>query len=128
LIKNYGKIKTMSYGVIEYNEKGKPLCEVCGRAFDRVVAHVRQVHNMNEREYKDKYGFDHKKGICSKASAERSRITTLANYNKCIKENLLKKGQRTRFKDGDHGRTIEQVSEQTLLRLKRNVFKMKKQQ
>lgn len=108
----------MAYGVIEYNEDGLPKCEICGEHFNRVISHVRQKHEMNEREYKVRFGFNVKKGICSKDSAERTRERTLLNYDKCIKRNLTMKGAESRFKQGDKGRTKEQVSEQTKLMLK----------
>jgi len=108
----------MSYGKIEYNEDGKPKCEICGEYFNRVISHVRQKHEMNEKEYKKQFGFDLKKGICSKESTERTRLKTLDNYDKCIQRNLIIKGSETRFNDGDNGRTKEKVSEQTRIRLK----------
>lgn len=108
----------MPYGQIKYNEDGKPMCEICGEYFDRVISHVRQKHEMNEREYKKQFGFDLKKGICSKVSSERTRYKTLNNYDKCIQRNLITKGVETRFNDGHTGRTKEMVSEQTRNRLK----------
>lgn len=108
----------MSYGIIEYNDLGQPKCEICGEHHDRVVSHVRQKHGMSAREYKIKFGFDLKKGICSKESSERTRVKTLANKEKVIDINLKKKGQKSRFKKGAEGRTKDKVSEQTRIRLR----------
>ena len=108
----------MAYGILEYNEEGKPKCEICGKFFNRVISHVRQKHFLNEKEYKKQFGFDLKKGICSKESSEKSRIKTLDNYEKCINQNLKIKGFKNRFKLGDKGRTKDKVSEQTRIRLK----------
>ena len=108
----------MAYGILEYNEEGKPKCEICGKFFNRVLSHVRQKHFLNEIEYKKQFGFDLKKGICSKESSEKSRIKTLDNYEKCINQNLKIKGFKNRFKIGDKGRTKDKVSEQTRIRLK----------
>lgn len=105
-------------GVIEYDSNGNPICAICGKSFKRVVAHVRQKHNMTEREYKVAFGLDLKKGICSQASSNISRTKTLANYDKCIANNLTVGGTANRFKEGSAGRTKEQVSEQTKLMLK----------
>jgi hypothetical protein len=63
-------------------------------------------------------GFDVKKGICGKESAERTRQKTLNNYEKCVQTNLLIKGAKSRFVFGDKGRTKELVSAQTKARLK----------
>lgn len=108
----------MANGVIEYDVDGKPKCEICGRSFNRVISHVRQVHNMDERTYKLKFGFDLKKGICSNQSAELSRKKVFENYDKCISSNLISGGSKSRFVLGDKGRTKDQVSEQTKCRLK----------
>lgn len=108
----------MAYGVIEYNNNGQPKCEICNKYFDRVISHVRQKHEINEKEYKKQFGFDLKKGICSKNSSEKTRLKTIDNYDKCIHRNLIIKGFKTRFNNGDIGRTKDKVSEQTKLRLK----------
>ena len=73
----------MAYGVIEYNEEGQPMCEICGKHFNRVAVHVKQKHQISEREYKLQFGFNLTKGICSKESAERSRERVFENYDKC---------------------------------------------
>jgi hypothetical protein len=107
----------MAYGIIEYNSDGEPKCEICEKHFKRVIAHARQKHNISEREYKMQFGFDLKKGICSKESSEKSRNKALENYDKVIAINLKQKGIKSRFVKGDKGRTKEQVSEQTRLML-----------
>lgn len=108
----------MAYGVIEYNEEGKPMCEICGEYHDRVLSHVRQKHNMSAREYKIEFGFDLKKGICSKESSNRTRLKTLENRAIVIDKNLIEKGHKSRFKNGSKGRTKDKVSEQTRIALK----------
>jgi|TARA_B110000977_G_scaffold151730_1_gene192612 hypothetical protein len=112
-------------GIIEYNEKGLPMCEECGQYYHRVLSHVRQKHNLSAKQYKIKYGLDLSKGICSKSSSEKTRVKTKKNYNLVIAQNLLINGKQTRFKQGHKGRTIEQVSEMSRLRLINN-FKNKK--
>ena len=93
-------------------------CEICGQYFNRVISHVRQAHSMNEREYKIQFGFDLRKGICSKESSEKTREKTLLNYDKCINKNLLQKGEVSRFQKESPGRTKDKVSAQTRLMLK----------
>tara|TARA_R110001592_G_scaffold139139_4_gene358959 strand:+ start:2879 stop:3229 length:351 start_codon:yes stop_codon:yes gene_type:complete len=105
------------YGIVEYDNDGKPKCEICGEHFDRVISHVRQKHDISALEYKKRFGFDTKKGICSERSKNLSRLKVFENYNKVVKENLLKKGSTTRFKKGCKGRTREQLSEQSKIRL-----------
>ena len=107
----------MAYGIIEYNEDGQPMCEICGNYFNRVIAHARQKHHISEREYKLQFGLNLKKGICSKQSAEKSRERVFENYEKCIGKNLELLGEKTRFKIGSEGRTKDKVSEQTRIML-----------
>lgn len=104
------------YGIIEYNEEGLPKCEICGQYFKRVLTHVRQKHFIEEREYKQQFGFDLKKGICSKESSKLSREKVFYNYDKMEKN--LSKGEKYRFKKGSKGRTKDKVSAQTKKRLK----------
>ena len=106
------------FGIIQYDDSGLPVCEICGESFHRLLTHVRQRHGINKREYKIKYGLDLKKGICSRESSKKTRDKIFTNYDICIKQNLTKKGSRTRFKAGHLGRTKEQVSEQTRLMLR----------
>jgi hypothetical protein len=106
------------YGKIEYDDIGKPKCEICGKHFDRVISHVRQKHGLSEKEYKKKFGFDLKKGICSFSSSQLSREKVFENYDKAIKQNLLEGGSKSRYKKGTKGRTKEMVSEQTRILLK----------
>lgn len=111
----------MSYGIIEYDADGLPICEICGKSFKRVIAHVRQKHDLNEREYKQKFGFDVKKGICSKESSQATRVKTLANYDKVVAQNLINGGEKSRFKLNSEGRTKRMVSQQTKIRLKKRL-------
>jgi hypothetical protein len=106
------------YGAIEYDSEGNPKCEICGDHFKRVMAHVRQKHGINEKEYKMMFGLDSTKGICSKESSEKTRVKTLSNFQRCIKQNLIIKGTRTRKRTGDPGRTKDMVSAQTKAMLK----------
>ena len=112
------------YGQIQYDEDGKPMCEICGKYFHRVLSHARQKHEINEREYKKRFGLDLIVGICSKESAERTRIKTLENYDKCIAKNLIRDGEKTRFILGSEGRTIDKVSAQTMAALKERLKKI----
>jgi len=106
------------YGVIEYDNDGKPICEICKKSYNRVGCHVRQVHDMSEKEYKLEFGFELKKGICSKESSELSKERTLANYDKCIINNLKVNGSFNRFSIGHPGRTKDMVQEETRIKLK----------
>ena len=108
----------MPFGIVTYNDQGQPICEECGLAFDRVVSHIRQAHNMDGRQYKKKYGLDLKKGICSAQSAEKSRIQNKINFDLVVTQNLIEKGENSRYVKGSSGYKKEYVSEQTRQRLR----------
>lgn len=97
--------------MIRYNSEGKPICEICGQAFERVGAHVRQAHNISARDYKLKFGLDLGKGLCSKKSSQKSR-EAVEKYPHII-DDLVRLNHHTRFKVGCKGRTKDMVSEQT---------------
>lgn len=116
----------MSYGVIEYDSYGNPICELCGKSFKRVMSHVRYKHSMTAREYKTQFGFDVRRGICSEESASKSRMAVWLNYEQCIEGNLIHNGEKSRFVEGHPGRTGDIMSEQTRLRLVIHVAKLKR--
>ncbi len=110
-------MKKPNYGRIEHTTDGLPICHICGKAFKRVIAHARQKHDVTAFEYKELFGLDNKKGVCSKESSAVSRKAVKRNANKCIFKNLIKGGEKTRYKKGSKGRTKDQVREQTRVML-----------
>lgn len=107
-------------GEIEYDKNGLPKCHICGKSFKKLMSHVWQKHNMLSYEYKKHFGLETTKSIMWKGSVELARKRNLENYDKVVTENLLKKGQDTRFKKGHKGRTKDQVSLRTERKLKEN--------
>jgi hypothetical protein len=59
----------------------------------------------------------------SKTTREKSQRAVKRNYEKVVTVNLITKGTNSRFKEGNLGRTGEQVSEQTRLRLRERLTK-----
>jgi hypothetical protein len=108
------------YGEIAYTEEGKPICHICGRAYKKLMSHVRHTHEMTESEYKKEFGLNSTKGIMCEESRELARKRALENYDNSILENLLSKGEATRFQTGSGGRTKEKVREQTRIVLREN--------
>ena len=83
-------------GVQEYFN-GKCVCALCGKAFDRLLAHVRQNHAINAEEYRKEYGFCKGFAFISFISAEKTRLKTLNYLKQHGKEELIAKGMKTRF-------------------------------
>jgi len=95
------------------NDKEKIQCVICGEWFRKVGAHITQKHGMTAREYREKYGFDVKKGQLPKDLKEK--LGKNAIKNETYKN--LEKGKIFRFKKGDKAGNYKR-SKQTLLRLK----------
>lgn len=104
------------YGQVYYDELGNPVCHICGRAFPRLMTHVRQVHGYLAREYKLMFGLNLKKGIMSESSREKCRNNVIRNSERVV-HNILVNGIATRFKKGAPGRPRGQWSEESLRRL-----------
>lgn len=77
------------------------------------MSHVRQIHKMESREYKERFGLDVGKGIMCEESVEIARKRNLENYDVVVVQNLIKNGTYTRFAKGHVGRTKNMISEQT---------------
>ncbi|MBT2163513.1 MucR family transcriptional regulator [Zobellia barbeyronii] len=100
----------MYYKEPELNKKGQPLCEICKVGYDRLLRHVSHRHGMNAAEYKNKFGYNPRKGITSKKLALKARENALKNFNSVIMPNLIIGGIKTRFKDGNIATNKELVS------------------
>lgn len=112
-------------GEIHYDELGRPICHICGRAFNKVLNHAYQKHEITANDYKKRFGLMSSKGICSQRTVEKLRIKVEENYDIVVKQNLLKNGERTRFKDGHKGsRPRAKLREQSLKILRENMAKI----
>ncbi len=89
-------------------------CLECGKYYKRPATHVRQVHNITAREYKEIHGLDVKKGIMSEEDRQIMREHTLTNGT----SKNLQQGAKYRFRK-DHHRNYKR-SEQTQARLKKH--------
>lgn len=113
-------------GEIHYDDEGRPICHICGKAFNKLMTHVYYKHGMTALEYKKEFGLDLHNSIMSETSREKARQNNKRNWDK-IKANL-EKGAPFRYKEGHQGRTSDKVSPQTKKRLKslKQLFKEKR--
>lgn len=44
------------YGEVKYDEYGKPICHICGMAYDKLIEHTIRKHKLNSEEYRSKFG------------------------------------------------------------------------
>lgn len=112
--------ETPDYGTIGYNDEGKPICHICGKAYHKLMSHVHQIHEISAYEYKVEFGLETSKGIMSDDSKELASERAYENYDEVIAKNLIEKGVDTRYKIGCPGRTKDMVSEQTRRTLAKN--------
>lgn len=112
-------------GEISYDEEGKLICHICGRAFKRVTYHAYNEHKLTAYEYKKRFGLNNNEGLLIASTKEKLREYVKSNYDTVIKENLLEKGSKTRFKKGHSGRTRNQLRLQCLNILKQNFHQVK---
>ena len=96
--KNGGTVNPLpEHGRIKYDEDGKVICHICGRAYTRLGSHVRESHDMTIEEYKNEFG------LCKRTkTTEGSYSRMMHNYAKENKfdEKLIIIGQATRIKKG----------------------------
>ncbi len=87
-------------------------CLECGKRYYRPCGHVRQVHGLTAREYKEKHGLDVSKGIMT--DADREHMAEKTRNNGTIKN--LAKGAQYRYAKGQSNPYTR--SAQTMRRLK----------
>lgn len=125
-IRRWGEIHPLPpKGEIQYDVKGKPICHVCGHAFNKLLSHVWQVHGMTEREYKTEFSLLYN-SIMSEESTENAR----EGYNRHWKESieaLLKHSEKTRFVKGHPSNGARRVCLQRKTLLAKTLLHKKEQ-
>lgn len=104
-------------GEVKFDELGRPICHICGRAFNKLLTHVKQRHKMTPEEYKETFGLENGKGLISEKTRTVLQQKVMDNYDKVVVENLIKGGSATQFKTGHMGRTKDKVRLQTKIKL-----------
>lgn len=84
-------------GKVEVDDRGRIICHICGRAYDKLTAHVVQRHKMSKKEYTSKFSLN--SGV--KLTSETHRAVLRENIK--VQENLkdiTEISKATRFKKG----------------------------
>lgn len=113
-------------GEVEYDDEGKLICHICGRAFRRLSSHAFRGHGVSAYTYKEMFGLNNNTGLLIESTKEMLREYNKNNYEKVVKENLINKGKDSRFKKGSKGRTRDKIRLQCKNVLIQNTFKSKK--
>lgn len=112
-LENGKAVDNPNYGKIVKSPDGRLMCHICGKLFNKLGSHVYYTHKMTAYEYKKIFGLETGKGLMSLPLHLKCRDNVMLHYDKCISENLVKRGAGTRFNKGDKGRTRDKLSEQT---------------
>ena len=75
-------------------DKKKIQCQICSMWYHKIMSHVRYLHKMTAKEYKQEFGYDVKRGLLSDKARSRIRKHTLSNGT----INNLKNGKRYWYK------------------------------
>lgn len=106
---------TPPYGQMDFAPNGDCVCPECGMAFRKLGAHLWNKHHILAKEAYIKFGWD----ISCRASNEQyQQHMRDVLQPKCVVENLIKDGEKTRFVTGGPGRPASKMSEMTRQRLK----------
>lgn len=97
-------------GEVKYSPDGKVICHICGKAFNKVLSHATQYHGIQALDYKKEFGLNLGKGLISDSTKLKYQTSIELNYDTVVIENLIKRGEKTRFIVGSPGRTADKVS------------------
>lgn len=45
-----------AFGTVEYDDEGRPICHVCGMAFDKLIEHTKRKHGLDTADYRAEFG------------------------------------------------------------------------
>lgn len=115
--------KTKTYelpkkGEVKYSPDGLVICHVCGKAYKKLMNHTWQIHGLTEKEYKLEFGLNATQGLICEETKQKMQIAVKKHYDKVVLNNLIKKGEKTRFFKGSEGRSRSKIRAQELNRLR----------
>ena len=107
----------MAYGELRYDSEQRPICEICGKGYDKLGFHVWRRHGIKAKDYKAIYGLDKGVGLISEKT--RREMSKVAKENIDINMDNLSRGKNTRFIKGQA--MPFEISEQTRKRRRKNM-------
>jgi hypothetical protein len=122
-----GKVNELpEKGTIACDDRGYPICHICGKAYRKPLSHAWLVHGMHEDEYKEKFGLNACKGVAFEGTREVMRQHIIEHYDVVVIKNLLVGGIKTRFELNSGGRTYDKIRLQAMNKLRRGKKKCMK--
>ncbi|MFW5962663.1 MAG: MucR family transcriptional regulator [bacterium] len=84
---NGGEIHQLpAYAEVKYDDRGYPICHICGKAYKKILTHVWQFHDLSEKEYKKKFGLDKYKGIVAEFTKKKLQKSVKEHYELVVKK------------------------------------------
>lgn len=103
VVKGYDSWCPSNYGEVNFVQKeghpqyGMPVCHICGRAYTKLIQHVRNNHNLTREEYCERYGLD--KSVRMTTDIYHNKMSEYA-YQYGMDKSLPISGKEHRFKKG----------------------------
>lgn len=104
--------------VVQYDETGLVICEICGKSFKKLWSHLRWWHKILTEDYKREQWLNQSQSLMCTESIELARANNKENYELVVGENLKTAGVNTRFKKWYKGRPKSKISIQEMNRIK----------
>lgn len=92
-----GRYKLPPKGEIHYAPNGDPICHICGMAYRKLGNHIAFRHHISQREYREMFRLHHNTRLSNIGYKETMREYNKRDYDKVVKENLIKGGVNTRI-------------------------------
>ena len=84
-------------GKIEVDDRGRIICHICGRAYDKLTAHIIQRHKMTKKEYTSKFSLN--SGVRLTSETHRNVLREKIKVQENLKD-ITEINKATRFKKG----------------------------
>lgn len=98
-------------------------CKICGKPFSHLGSHIWHKHKITAKEYKTEYGLPYNLALITPEIKKKKQEAFELHRNKYIK-NLLKPGEKYRFKKGRSG--IRRISQQERITILNRINKINK--
>lgn len=84
-------------GEIEYAPNGDPICHICGQAHRKLGNHIKFKHNIDQKQYRDRYKLYRNTRLSNKEYQKKMREYNKTYQETVVKQNLIENGKNTRI-------------------------------
>ena len=91
-----GVYKLPPKGEVHYAPNGDPICHICGMAYRKLGNHIAFRHHLTQEAYRELFNLYHNTKLSNDEYKETMREYNKRDYDKVVKENLIKGGVHNR--------------------------------